>query len=398
MKSALRFGALAIPLLGISAAALLIAANVHLSEPDGLTVHEWGTFTSVAGQDGSAIEWDTLGCKSDLPGFVHDYGYRGFKWTLQGTVRMETPVMYFYSSHELEAHVKVDFPQGLITEWYPQADYETYHGSAVRPQPANQHGLVSSLGGRIEWRNIKVQPGTTPALPVENGASRYYAARQTDAAPVAVGGQHEKFLFYRGVGRFPIPLSAWVSGAGTVTVENRGHEPVPAVILFENRAGRLGYRMAGAVAGSATLDAPQLNGSIGQLRHDLESALIAQGLYPKEAQAMVETWQDSWFEEGSRLIYLVPVSAVDAVLPLQVDPAPSQTVRVFVGRIELVTPATERAVESAVAQSDWTALDRYRRFLAPILARVYSGDPDRAGQVEQQFRNFQASSGSGGCR
>jgi hypothetical protein len=53
MKSELRFVALAIPVLGISAAALLIAANVHLSGPDGLTVHEWGTFTSVAGDDGS---------------------------------------------------------------------------------------------------------------------------------------------------------------------------------------------------------------------------------------------------------------------------------------------------------------------------------------------------------
>ena len=384
MKSAFRFVPFAAPVLAVSAAAFLMAANIRSVQPSDLTVHEWGTFTSVAGEDGSAIEWDALGCKSDLPGFVHDYGYRGFKWTLQGTVRMETPVMYFYSSHELDAHVKVEFPQGLITEWYPQADYQIHQH--------DMHSVVRSLGGTIEWKNVKVQPRATPALPVESAPSRYYAARQTDAAPLAVGDQHEKFLFYRGVGRFPIPLSAWVSGAGTVTVENRGQEPVPSVILFENRAGRLGYRMAGAVAGAATLDAPQLNGSFPQLRHDLESALVAQGLYPKEAQAMVETWQDSWFEEGSRLIYIVPASAVDAILPLQVDPAPSQTVRVFVGRIELVTPATERAVESAVAKSDWPALDQYRRFLAPILARVYSGYPDRAGEIEQQFRESQ------GCR
>ena len=42
------------------------------------------------------------------------------------------------------------------------------------------------------------------------------------------------------------------------------------------------------------------------LRNDLEAALIAQGLFPKEAQAMVATWNDSWFEEGSRLIYILP--------------------------------------------------------------------------------------------
>ncbi|MGA2343975.1 MAG: hypothetical protein ABSG29_12355, partial [Steroidobacteraceae bacterium] len=329
MKSVLRFvpfGAV----LAICAAAVLIAANIHSVEPSGLTVHEWGTFTSVAGEDGSAVEWDALGCKSDLPKFVNDYGYRGFKWTLQGTVRMETPVMYFYSAHELGADVKVAFPQGIVTEWYPQAHYKDNQGNWKRALPPNMHGVVTSLGGAIEWKNVKVQPGTAPALPVESGPNRYYAARQTDSAPLEVGGEHEKFLFYRGVGRFPIPLSARVASDGKIVVENRGGEPVPSVILFENRGGRMGYRMAGAIGNSLALDRPELEGgSLAQLRQELEAALIAQGLFPAEAHAMVETWRDSWFEEGSRLIYIVPTSAVDAILPLQVEPAPLQTARVF---------------------------------------------------------------------
>src|ERR1700691_5332970 len=114
MKSALRFVPFAV-VLAISAA-LLIAANIHSVEPNSLTVHEWGTFTSVAGEDGSAIDWDSLGCKSDLPGFVNAAGYRGFKFRLEGPVRMETPVMYFYSPREVVAHVQVRFPYGVITE------------------------------------------------------------------------------------------------------------------------------------------------------------------------------------------------------------------------------------------------------------------------------------------
>jgi hypothetical protein len=401
MKSALRFGPVVVPVLGICAAALLMAANIHSVEPDGLTVHEWGTFTSVAGEDGSAIEWDALGCKSDLPQFVNDYGYRGFKWRLQGTVRMETPVMYFYSAHEMDAHVKVAFPQGLITEWYPQAEYEVYQGGSMRRLPANLNGIdtsLRSLTGAIEWKNIKVQPGATPALPVDSSSSRYYAARQTDAAPIAVGGQHEKFLFYRGVGRFPVPLSARVSGDGKIVVENRGHETVPSVLLFENREGRMGYRTAGSLADTLKLDAPQLDGSFPQLRQDLETALIAQGLFPAEARAMVETWRDSWFEEGSRLIYIVAASAVDAILPLQVDPAPLQTVRVFVGRIELVTPETRRSVASAIARRDWPAIDRYSRFLDPILRRIYSASPSKVDGIEQRYRDNQASTRAGGCQ
>jgi len=389
MKSAMRLA----PALVVCAAVFLTAAEIS-PQPGGLTVHEWGTFTSVAGEDGFSVDWDTLGCKDDLPGFVNKFGYRDLKFRLQGTVRMETPVMYFYSPRELEAQVTVAFPQGVVTEWYPHAQYQIYQRSvlngSVRRLDANLNGIdasLRSLTGGIEWRNIHVQPGAALALPVERGPSRYYAARATDAAPLTVGGQHEKFLFYRGVGRFPVPLSARLSGDGKVVVENRSQAPVPSVILFENRGGRLGYRNAGDISDTVTIDRPSLDGSLPQLRLDLEAALVAQGLFPKEAQAMVETWRDSWFEEGSRLIYVVPSRAVDAVLPLQVEPAPSQTARVFVGRIELITPEIERPVEEAVAKNDWPTIDQYSRFLGPILQRIYAGNPSKLNQIEQLRRS-----------
>src|SRR5437867_12146766 len=124
MKSRVHRGLVTAPALVVSAAVFLMAADTDSVRPGDLTVHEWGTLTSVAGEDGVAIDWDALGCKDDLPGFVNDFGYRGFKWRLRGTVRMETPVMYFYSPREVEASVKVAFPGGLITESYPQAEYE----------------------------------------------------------------------------------------------------------------------------------------------------------------------------------------------------------------------------------------------------------------------------------
>jgi hypothetical protein len=384
MMSRIRLGFAVASVLVVSAAVLLLAADIASPSvadppphPADLTVHEWGTFTSVAGEDGSAIEWDALGCKDDLPGFVNEFGYRGFKWRLRGTVRMETPVMYFYSPREVEAHVKVAFPQGLITEWYPQADYEVYQTSGKNGPPrrleTNLNGIDTSLRsvtGAIEWNHIKVQPNTAPVLPLENGPSRYYAARETDAAPIAVGDQHENFLFYRGVGRFPISLTARMSPEGTILVENRGHDAVPAVLLFENRGGRIGYRNAGVLEGAMAIEPPPLDDALPQLRYDLENALVEQGLFLKEAQAMLETWRDSWFEEGARLIYIMASSSVDAILPLRVEPAPSQTTRVFVGRIELMTSVTTQAVEEALAKGDRPSLDRYRRFLEPILHRI----------------------------
>ena len=375
MKLTMSLVQVGVAALVLGTATFLIAAENRFAQPSDFTVHEWGTFTSVAGEDGSAIEWDVLGCNNDLPGFIKDYS-RVYKSALRGTVRMETPVMYFYSPSELDAHVEVEFRRGSITEWYPQADIRS---------------------GGIEWRNIKIQPNTSPALPREDSPSRYYAARATDSAPIAIGDQHEKFLFYRGVGRFAVPLSARLSGDGKIAIENRGPDPVPVVILFENHGGRLGYRSAGAISGDVTLDPPLLDGSFSHLRSELETTLVTQGLFPKEAKAMIETWRDSWFEEGSRLIYIVPSRAIDAILPLQVDPAPSQTARVFVGRIELITSETKRSVEQAIAKADRSTLERYGRFLDPILQRISTESPVMANQVAQ-FRKIQGSLGAGVCR
>lgn len=350
---------------------------------------------------------------------------------------METPVLYFYSAREVTANVKVQFPHGVITEWYPKGDNAIYESkslmdqmsqanrspmysdeavyqtkSLIDPEPAGLGPQLVRLGpslngidtsmrnlmGTIGWSGIKIQPGSTADFPVEKSASRYYAARGTDAAPITVGDQHEKFLFYRGVGRIPVPLSARVSADGRVVVENRGPDAVPSVILFENRGGRLGHRNAGAVRNMVTLDAPTLDGSFSELRQDLETALVAQGLYPKEAHAMVETWRDSWFEEGSRLIYIVPASAIDSMLPLQVDPAPSQTARVFVGRIELVTAETKRLAEDALARGDWPVIARYGRFLDPILERISAESPLMAKQIQRLRLNIPASLIGGGCR
>jgi hypothetical protein len=181
-----------------------------------------------------------------------------------------------------------------------------------------------------------------------------------------VGDQHEKFLFYRGVARAAIPLSAVVTGEGRTVVTNTGSDAVPAVILFEKRGEAIGYQNAGAVETGVTFERPALNGSPSQLKTDLEAALIARGLYPKEAAAMIDTWRDSWFEEGSRLIYILPESAVNTMLPLEIDPAPARIARVFVGRIELITPETKRAVREAIAKNDKPALALYERFLEPI--------------------------------
>ena len=228
----------------------------------------------------------------------------------------------------------------------------------------------SRLEGTIAWSDVKVSPGSAATFPVERAPSHYYQARQTDAAPLEVGSQREGFLFYRGVGQFQPPISAIVGADGRTVVWTSPETAVGDVILFENRNGVVSYAVQHASGGKLTLDRPVLDDETTAPKKELVQLLLANGLYRKEAEAMVATWSDSWFEEGTRLFYIVPRTTVDAIVPLKIVPAPAAVERVFVGRMELVTPAIKRDVARALAASDRRALEKYGRFLAPIGERV----------------------------
>ncbi len=343
----------------------------------GLTVHEWGTFTSIAGRNGQAVEWSPLTGSTDLPRFVEHFRNGGFKLGLRGTVRMETPVLYFYDSREEDVSVKVSFSKGVITEWYP-------HASRMEPTANLFDGSLyqAHADGSITWDTVTVAPSLRAEFPRGEKESHYYAARMTSATPLRVmtptGEQEEKFLFYRGVSTFRVPISAKVTADGKVQIENGGEEEIPNTVLFERRGEKVGYRMGGAVTSEAILDPPELSRDAEDLGRDLEGMLVAQGLYQDEAHAMIETWRGSWFEEGSRLIYIVPAKFVNEILPLSINPAPAQTARVFVGRLELVTTATEQTVESAFAGGDRATLEKYGRFLEPILQTMMAKESNRS--------------------
>jgi hypothetical protein len=348
-----------IPLLFAAAVSALAAAVPQTPVP--LTVHEWGTFTSVAGADGQAVRWLPQSGPQDLPCFVERNSVQ-FKAALAGTVRMETPVLYFYAPQPVDARVDVRFPQGYVTEWYPRGIVT----SGV--QTGNVQNFT--VGGGIIWPSVHVVPGVSDTFPREAGASHYYAARETGAAPVHVGDQSEKFLFYRGVGQFQPPLSAVAGEDGGVALRSSGGAPVGDVISFENRRGAMTYVARRVAVSEGSLPRPSLDDASGAPLAELKRILIAHGLYEREAQAMVDTWKDSWFEEGARLLYIVPARDVDEILPLAISPRPAAITRVFVGRIELVTPATIRDVKAAIASNDRAMLARYSRFLQPIAARA----------------------------
>ena len=344
---------------------------------DKLVVHEWGTFTSVAGRDGVALEWRPLNGPSDLPRFVHsiEEGEGGLrnqkgKGDLRASVRMETPVLYFYAPAEMNVSVKVDFPKGKITEWYPQA---------------------RAVSRGIDWGKLKVMPGAALTFPVESAESHYYPAREVDAAPVQVcgtsgkQGQQEKFLFYRGVGTFDLPLSVRLEGENVV-LKNLGQEEIQHLVIFENKGGRIGYRVCDTFKGEMRHERPALDKSMDALLAELKQVLVAGGLYEREAEAMIKTWRDTWFEEGLRVFYLLPRRTTDELLPVTIEPRPTELVRVLVGRAEVITPEMERHVQQQVGllgqpsprvqETARREIQKYGRFAEPILKRLLASEKE----------------------
>jgi hypothetical protein len=342
-----RFGVIAVLL---SASVLVSGQSVPVQ---GLVAHEWGTFTSVAGEDGRAIQWLPHAGPPDLPEFIGRINC-SLKGALLGTVRMETPVIYFYAPRAMTVNVSVRFRQGIITEWFP------------RPAGIPDDVINNAFRGDINWSNVKVRPGATAPFPIERAKNHYYVARETDAAPLQVGSDNERFLFYRGVGRIPPPIEASVTSNGQIIVSHTRGDALGDMMLFENRDGAIAYKAQHTASARAAFNALEPEGEGMSPRMQLQKTLVAHGLYPKEAKAMVDSWQGSWFEQGTRLFYVISGDAVDAILPLQIDPKPVDVKRVFVGRVEIATPATLREVKIALEKRDQVKLAQYGRFLDPI--------------------------------
>ena len=370
-----------------AAGAVALAGTSHKS---GLVVHEWGTFTSVQGADGVPLNWKPL-ATSELPDFVYSWTHPGLqrinfsllggKGGMTSLQRMETPVIYFYSDKPLTADVSVAFPRGLITEWFPQAPQigPSVCGAAAKT-------LTNSF---IHWPDIHVLAADvheTASLPTDTNGTHYFAARETDANVLRLdsfstnqpGSQSEKFLFYRGVGNFPTPLRVTMKSDDAVTICNTGSVPLKHLFVLDvkDKSGGFIYvpellpgeeKAVSRVSPDKFLAPPNLATALSK---SMSQALVKEGLYSREAAAMVNTWKSSWFtEDGTRVLYVLPRAWTDRTLPMTLNPSPRELTRVMVGRAEIMTPVLERN-------------------LAQQLDRARGGDPAAVAQLRQTAKSL----------
>lgn len=388
----------------------------------GFVVHEWGTDTIVVGSDGS-LQRGLHHEEEDLPGFVYDRLKAGPLSPMSVTIKMETPVTYFYSDVPLTVQASVSFPKGLLTQWYPAV-------SSFLPQIAAPAALVPEVpldyadpvldlsfpfktdkcrqqfsaiaGGKLNWGTVSVLArgkdvsAALPEAPLDKFSWSY--ARDVDANPISTaGGESERFLFYRGLGDFELPVTVQAGKGRHVALTNGYSQPIGRVFVLNVGSETAAFTQHWkGIAPGATLDdvAPSLDDAAslddyeGELSEAVTQALDATGLYHDEAIAMVNTWKRQWFRTpGMRALYLIPQSWTDASIPLAVTPAPESMLRVMLIRVEVITPEQEASDVAALKAFDadnagsvahFSALGR---FAEPRLRRALALSPSAGGQT-----------------
>jgi hypothetical protein len=401
-------------------------SNSLAGEGNPLVVHEWGTFTVLQDDDGSAIGGLNVD-DEPLPGFVHRV-HAGLLSNTTGltplfakgipqrnpdvTVRLETPVLYFYppagQTAPLQLDVHVDLRGGWLTEFFPDA-------KATAPGLGKQKIKAGSLTGKtlgsLDWRGVKV--GTTGSGP-ETTDHVWTAPRQVAAAMLtADSGESEKYLFYRGVGHFDAPLQV-TSDTAVDAIDLHGNfadtlpsgDSVtlgPLWLVHVRPDGQAALRTlpaidVGAGANRWLARAPRNFAeadfsfdAIDRLSASMHTALVAAGLYQDEASAMLATWRQAYFTSpGLRLFFVVPRAWTDARLPLAIS-KPCHVERVMVARIELVSPE-QRALLAALraaelSSAEWlTQASQSPKYLQFVAGRADSGELGVA--IPADFRNY----------
>lgn len=369
LASALRAGAFAISM------SFAMAPAAHAK---GLIVHEWGTFTTLSASDGRPLGGLYVDA-TPLPAFIHGLPYFNYAdgWASldklrHTTVKMETPVLYFYSDVEIDVDVKVGFKGGTISQWYPAATE-----SERNPTTPFVDFAAAPYDGHIAWKTKVLAPGSNPAYTTAASGqetAEWTAPRMVDANMLqGTKGEYERFLFYRGLGGWPNTVKLVFKNDSVLTVTNDGDEDIPWLMIYDRDRVQMGnasvwWQGPLKARGSFSITRTKGNQDYGNgmaAMGTLKAHLVKAGLKSDEALALLNTWYNGYFLEGGlKAFWILPRAMVDRILPLKITPAPVATARVIVGRSEILPPDFERELRKAQSTDSLAKYAKDKYYLA----------------------------------
>lgn len=349
------------------------------------TVHEWGTFTTLSGSNGKLLsglyideeplpdftynfQWEFVATATSRPGKYCDVTYSNLNLE-NVTVKMETPVIYFYSEKQVNnVTINVQFPGGSISQWYP----ERYRGEAPQaarcgnasphylctPCATNTLDFKTNRNGWIEWKGRILAPRSGALTHVDvpklweaprRTRSNIFEGSETGFYKGSFHYEQEKYLFYRGIGNFDIPIKTEISSNNRLVISNTG-DYVPYYLVWHKQGSKVEILGTGSLEEGCTTSVPLNNAKVPFKKYmdeqeallTFENALVTAGLYRDEARSMLATWEESYFHtNGLKVFWILPKALTEETLPLHITPGPTNIQRVLVGRNEVLTPQFE---------------------------------------------------------
>ncbi len=366
-------------------------------------VHEWGTFTSIYGSDGTLLPGIHLD-EEALPQFVYAHDLapgmtqldaierrntqdpkitvmtKGFRRPVSNvTVKLETPVLYFYSPVSLDARVSVGFNGGSISQWYParsggESMPERFSKDDQGNKVVNAIDFAAPYRGAINWK-FRVEPRTldTDFEVMKPGELPNWIHPRGPKSNVlrTESGEAETYLFYRGLGNFEQPISYRVTDE---KLHITATKDVPYLMVVDVQApdyGTLLWKGNPEETETVSLEGLEASNFRSEIYGELKTALVEAGLYEDEASAMLRTWWHSYFgKPGLRAFWIVPRRFTDETLPIEIEPTPSQIERVLLGRSEILTPKFEERINAEFTKLDQNENQfRHDRYFPAFQAR-----------------------------
>jgi hypothetical protein len=253
-----------------------------------------------------------------------------------GAYLADKPVLYVHVDPDtppFPLRVRAQLRAGRITEHWPPAELDA--------GGVSWSVLVSPCSAEVDWPtgaecDLRVDPVC------ERAELRAYGT--SDAACLETSSGLARLLFYRGGMSSPrLPLSVEREGA---SLRVRGVPPSVVLYTRGRRGGIVswaeGETLAPIPEGEGALDGDGLNAALAE-------ALRRGGLTEPEVDAFLRAWSEELFDQSwalvrrdillhpppPSLVYVLPESLVDELVPLEIEPAPRTLRRVFVVRVLL---------------------------------------------------------------
>ncbi len=314
-------------------------------------VHEWGVFAvhddlELANADMRA-EW------AALPKFVFGQtAGRELPINYAGEAIVLKPVVFFHASEPLAVELRVDFPGGLPTVWWPRTVYPSYQfdacpGDAKKKEPHRHLEWHVQLKEPPKGQKIDAQP-----LAVEKGhwieTLRAVKADDVFSKRNDFGGgnrlfegdlpnpqlERERFIYYDGLVPIGKRIAVTVEN-GKVLVASLVKHSVHDVTVVDRRTPDH-IRVARLAKFEADTKPTALEFHEVEAKDWPQAGLVTltkqlkdAGLFEDEARALADVWKQEFFQaEGLTLFYRLPQEEYEKLLPMKLKPRPEKLVRV----------------------------------------------------------------------